>query len=185
MSDETRLSFRSFAGMAFVYFGKDINRINRTTLNTWEQEVGHLPAEFFNWALERVKSMESGSLLLSNPPRAVKNLWQEWLRSNPDKKAPDERMECPNPFCTEGRFWVYERLKTGELVKRVAICAECRQLGAGMSAGLTRSQAERSGYMLPGEDIDEQYRNQHSEAISESWDRFAPLRRSNLHRNTI
>ncbi len=177
MSDETQTAFKRFAGMAYLYFGRDVNSVPPDTLSLWMKEVGNYPAEFFSWALEHVKSLDSGRTVIANLPKAVKELWAQWLRANPDKHERREFSGCKNPLCEDGRFWVYEQNhETSELTRRIAICAECRRVGQGMTAGMSRYQAERAGYLLPNDDLDARYSEQQEEKTAKDWARFADVR---------
>ncbi len=175
MSYDTQAAFKRFAGMAYLYFGRDVNAIPADTLNIWVKEVGGFPAEFFTWALEHVKSMDSGRTITSNLPKVVKELWGQWLRVNPDKAERAETSGCRNPHCEDGRFWVFQEDKqTRKLTKRIAICAECKKLGSSMTCGLTRDQAVRAGYLLPSDHTEATYLDQQTAEREIAWERYSP-----------
>jgi len=175
------MTFNKFLRSAFSYFARKLD-LPRETGILWQKECGHYPEEFFDWALQQIKAVNSGRDFLGNPPKAVQELWTQWLRINPQKVERRE-FRCQNPHCEDGRFYVYEREKeTDILTRRTAFCGECKALGQQMTNGMTTVQAEACGYILPTPEWNAEYESQQITFQAEAWNRNAELRRSKILR---
>lgn len=164
------MTFAGFLRNTYAYFGKKQD-LPRATGILWENECGHYPDPFFDWAFQHVKASDSGKNFLANPPKAVHEYWQQWLRANPQKVERKE-FSCQNPYCKGGWFWAYERDKdTGGLTKRLAACGECKSLGPSMLHGMTRGQAVGREYLLPEPEVEAEYKNQQQGFIDRAWEK--------------
>jgi hypothetical protein len=175
------MNFSKFLRDSFSYFAKKLV-LSRETGVLWEKECGQYPDEFFDWALQQLKALNSGRDFLANPPKVIHELWQQWLKLNP-RKVERRELQCLNPHCEDERFYVYEREKdTDILTRRTAFCGECKAMGQQMTNGMTRAQAESSGYILPCAEWDAAYEAQQKTLHADAWDRNAELRRPKILR---
>ena len=87
------------------------------TMDIWTEEAGKFPSEFYDWAFMSLKAREKK--LPDNFPQAVLELWQEWMRRNPEKIERRE-FRCKQKECADGLLFV---IKDG--VSFVFRCAEC------------------------------------------------------------
>jgi hypothetical protein len=166
------VNFAGFLRNTYAYFGKKQD-LPRATGILWENECGHYPDPFFDWAFQQVKASDSGKNFLANPPKAVHEYWQQWLRANP-QKVEHKGFSCQNPYCKGGWFAVYERdRESGTLTKRLAPCAECKSLGSAMLHGMTRGQAVSRGYLLPEPEVGAEHTNRQQAMIDLAWEKSA------------
>lgn len=96
------MTWKDFVKRAHFYFKKP-SLPNDSTFGIWQEEIGGYPDAFFDWAWDTAKSREDR--LPENIPRWVKELWQEWLKRNPQKRDRSEFF-CKQRYCEDGLLYV-------------------------------------------------------------------------------
>ena len=108
------MKYLEFMKSLYAYFSKPLPKADSARI--WKEEIGGYPTEFYEWAYSVLKNREKK--FPDSPPFAVKELWREWLRRNPDKLERRE-FSCRQLKCESGFLFVW---KEHSFVFR---CREC------------------------------------------------------------
>ena len=134
------MTFKQFLQASFTYFGKKMD-LPKATGEMWEKDCGKYPGEFFEWAIEHIKSQDTGKNFLGNPPKAVRDLWFQWLQANP-RKVEHKEFFCKEEHCKEGLLFVYKG--------KYRSAFRCEQCNASVLLGIPGSTAHKlilAGYV--------------------------------------
>jgi hypothetical protein len=112
------MNYRKFMTNMYAYFSKPLPK--KETAEIWRSEIGNYPEDFYTWAYGAIKNREKK--FPDSPPFAVRELWQEWLRRNPDKRETHE-FRCSQALCKDG--WLFVVKDRASYAFR---CGDCKAL---------------------------------------------------------
>ncbi|WP_027371193.1 hypothetical protein [Desulfovermiculus halophilus] len=122
--------FSEFVEGLALHFGQDKyvqdSETTRMRLRSWFAQVKHLPAEPLEWMSDQIK--RRWDYFPRNLSKTMLELWDQWLREHPKKRAGKQRPDCP--YCLEGWIMAYAPAGRGyskELVELGAAirCGHC------------------------------------------------------------
>jgi len=133
----TRFEFMALAESLAAYYG--VKTPGSKTVDLWFDMVQNIPAEALPW-IER-KIYQDQDSLPRNLPKAIRELFEAWLQTHPEKRAFVQDRNCPD--CDGGWLTLCKPVPGYNVpLSFSAPCGQCRRLRAGKYMTLSEAFAE-------------------------------------------